>query len=304
MTWILYRWTWRVASPLFIGTTPSGALNRCRVYVPTRPLWGAITAELARLEGDKDPQYRQVGEVLREQARFSYLYPAERAGDDWRAWIPEYREGAGLVWAREDSDVAVAGRRFCRALLWTRPGTAIDPDNDSALDGSLRETECVQTHWRHGDGSHGSAVGLVGYVFLRDGADVGDRLSTLGTLFIGGDTRYGLGRLERVAMAPANTFFGATVALHLVEPHVLAHRALGHALVDNRAPMCGEQEAIGGWDMTGHEQGPRISGPVWTPGSRVLAADAPPRFQIDEHGLWQLREDYPSESLSNGASSS
>lgn len=283
MTWSFYRWTWRVASPLFIGATPSGALNRCRVYIPARPLWGAITAELARLEGDKDPQYRQVGDGLREHARFSYLFPAERRGDDWRAWLPEYREGAGLVWAREGSEAALADRNFRRQLLATRPATAVEPDSDSALDGSLRETECVQTWWRRGESAANDPVAMVGYVFVRNDSDLARRLPALDRIFVGGDTRYGLGRLDRVAMTTATTAFGAKVDLSHPNPHVVASRVLAHVPFHDDIPISGDLEALGGWDMTGQQQDRRIGGPFWTPGSRLHTAH---RWCVKPNGCW------------------
>lgn len=304
MSWQLFRWTWRLEGPLFVGTSPAGALNRCRLYVPARAVWGALTAELTRLEATDDQQYRQVGQELREYARFSYLYPAELAARDWLAWLPEYREGDGLVWVREDTCAPLSDRRFRRRLLWTRPATAIDRDNDSALEGSLRETECVQPYWRRDD-SLANPVGMVGYVFLRDGEDLRKRLSALSTLFVGGDIRYGLGRLNRVAMVPAKEFFGATVAVDDAEPRVFTKRTLGHALAANGTPMSGQQEAIGGWDMASEQQGElRISGPLWAPGSRAALRNGPPRFQIDERGIWHLDEQSATPAPSNGAPSS
>lgn len=287
MTWSLYRWTWRVASPLFVGATPSGALNRCRVYVPARPLWGAITAELARLEGDQDAQYRHVGDELREKTRFSYLFPAERSRDDWRAWLPEYREDTGLVWMREGDGTVLADRNIRRQLLGTRPATAVDPDSDSALDGSLRETECVQTSWRRGEGSANDPVAMVGYVFVRQDRDLAWRLETIERLFIGGDTRYGLGRLDRAAMTPATTVFGATVDLGHPDPCVLASRALAHVPFHDDLPMRGDQEALGGWDMTRHQQDRWIGAPVWTPGS-TLANTC--RWRVKPNGSWCLAQ--------------
>ncbi len=270
MIWSLHRWTWRVASPLFIGCAPSGALNRCRIYVPARPLWGALTAELARHEADGVPAYREVGADIREHVRLSYLFPAEFADKDWWVWLPQYRDGDGLIWVRDGNDSALADRRFRRRLLWTRPGTAIDPDSDSALDGSLRETECLETHWRLDDGKPAGPVAMVGYVLFREGHDIESRLSAIGTVFIGGDTRYGLGRLDRVAMEPATTLFGANVDLDQNDPLVITNRPAAHALVSAGVMMCGDQEAIGGWDMTGQQQDRRLSGPTWTPGSRSL----------------------------------
>jgi len=287
VTWDLYRWTWRVRSPLFIGATPSGALNRCRVYVPARPLWGAITAELARLEGDKDPRYRQVGDELREHARFSYLFPAERSGDDWRAWLPEYREGTGLIWAREDGEAVLADRNFRRRLLGTRPATAVDPDSDSALDGSLRETECVQIWWRRGEGTATDPVAMVGYVFVRKDRDLARRLPALDRIFIGGDTRYGLGRLDRVAMTPATTVFGNTVDLGQPNPRVVASRVFAHVLFHDDLAMCGDQEALGGWDKTGQQEDRMISLLALMPGSTT---HEPASWSLDSSGLWKYEE--------------
>lgn len=286
MTWDLYRWTWRVESPLFVGTTPSGALNRCRVYVPARPLWGAITAELARRGGDNQPQYQEVGNELRKHTRFSYLFPAERMKDEWRAWLPEYREGAGLVWAREGSDDVCPDRHIRRQLLGTRPATAIDPDSDVALDGSLRETECVQTCWRRHEDAANDPVAMVGYVFVCSNAELARRLSALDRIFIGGDTRYGLGRLDRVAMRPATTMFGAAVDLGQANPRVVASRLLAHAPFDDDLRMRGEQEALAGWDMTGSHSDRWMSGPAWTPGSRCV--DSSDRdWELLDSGLWQ-----------------
>ncbi len=289
MSWSLHRWTWRLASPLFVGATPSGVLNRCRVYLPARPLWGALTAELARREANGEPAYREVGDDLHEHVRLSYLYPAESGGADWVSWLPQYRAGDGLCWVREGSDDSVADRRFRRRLLWTRPGTAIDPDNDSALDGSLRETECVQTRWRHDDGTPGSPVAMVGYVWVRQNAGLLDRVSTVTTLFVGGDIRYGLGRLDRASIEPASTMFGATVELDRDEPRILTGRLLAHAQPSGNVRICGDMEAVGGWDMTGQQQDRRISGPVWMPGSRCEDGQAL-TWEMLQSGMHRLVE--------------
>jgi len=274
-----------VASPLFVGATPSGSLNRCWVYLPARPLWGALTAELARHEAQGEPAYRKVGDDLREHVRLSYLYPAERTGAGWGGWLPQYA-GDGLSWVREGSDESVADRRFRRRLLWTRPATAIDPDNDSALDGSLRETECVQTRWRHDDGSAGDPVAMVGYVWVRQNAGLLDRVSSVTTLFVGGDTRYGLGRLDRASMEPATAVFGATVDLDRDEPRIVTGRLLAHARPSNNVTICGNMEAVGGWDMTGQQQDLWISGPVWTPGSGCCDKDKKPCvWQFLQNGM-------------------
>jgi hypothetical protein len=103
MSWTLHRWTWVLNGPLFVGFAPSGSLNRCRIYVPARTVWGAVTAEAARQAAQGEPHYKGVGDQLRNDARFTYLYPAERVRDLWLGWLPRYAPGIGLCWQREDN---------------------------------------------------------------------------------------------------------------------------------------------------------------------------------------------------------
>jgi hypothetical protein len=179
-----------------------------------------------------------------------------------------------------------ADRQIRRQLLGTRPATAIDPDSDAALDGSLRETECVQTRWRRGDSVANAPVAMVGYVFVCSNGELARRLEALDRIFIGGDTRYGLGRLVRVARTPATSLFGAPVDLGRGDPHVVASRLLAHAPWRDDLQMTGEQEALGGWDMTGRHSDRRMSGPAWTPGSRC--EDSGDRgWDLLDSGMWQ-----------------
>jgi len=132
MSWQLYRWVWQLCSPLHIGTTPAGSLNRTRLYIPARTMWAALTAEVARQQAASSfPDYQQIGEMLREYARFSYLFPAENINGRWCAWLPRYEQGkeaGGLFWHCEDGNVdPIPDRQLRQRLLDTRPGTAIRP---------------------------------------------------------------------------------------------------------------------------------------------------------------------------------
>jgi hypothetical protein len=299
MSWGLFRWTWRVESPLYVGTSPAGALNRCRLYVPARALWGALTAELPRHEQNGTEvvadRYRQVGTDLKGDYRFTYLYPAEEVGGKWRAWLPEYQCGDGLMWQREDdADTEVrTDRVFRRRILHTRPGTAIDPGSDTAADGSLRETECLQPRWRDETGHDVGPVALVGYVLVRqsNGAtkDRIERLAPIRSLFVGGDTRYGLGRLElvsREAAKPADQIFGQPVDVEGDDPIVQSSIAFAHASA--RGGVSGALEVLSGWDV-GKQTALDADGiPSWAPGSRIAKQDGAARFRMDQLGIWRL----------------
>ncbi len=292
MSWLLYRWAWRLEAPLAIGLPPSGSLNRCRLYVPARNLWGALTAEVAQRQATGFPDYPKVGEEVRNDARLTYLFPAEKTDGGWRAWLPRYESGKGLVWQREDDangEKWRPDRELRQRLLLARPGTAIEPASDTAADGTLRETECIGQYWRDRATDEVKSVALVGYVFVRQSSDLAGALKTVNELFLGGDARYGLGRVRRlrcVGWDAASEVFGDTVDLAGQEPSLRAGRVLAHARVSVDGAMLGQLEALGGWDRAkGSGFEPLAAGPLWAPGSSAL--DPTTFWSIKKDGLWQ-----------------
>lgn len=294
MSWSLYRWVWQLEAPLFTGMPPAGSLNRCRLYVPARAIWGAVTAELAQRQANGFPEYQRVGGDVREKARFTYLYPAERANGSWLAWLPHSAESNGLSWRREgkagDADARIPDRQFRRRLLDARPGTAIDPDSDSAAEGSLRETECMMQRWRQDEASAGSPVALVGYVFARH--TLSNDLQSLDALFLGGDTRYGFGRVRRISWHSAGDLFGRRVAPNGPDPTVSSEIVFGHAWMNgDKASLRGALEQVSGWDRAGNNGLKELeSASLWVPGSTAGDANHPALWRITPDGLWELAE--------------
>ncbi len=305
MSWTLYRWVWQLRSPLHIGHTPAGALNRTRLYIPARNMWAALTAEIARqLSPSSFPDYQQIGQSLQAHVRFSYLFPAEKVDGRWCAWLPRYEQrkgGGGLFWHREDGNVdPVPDRQFRQRLLDTRSGTAIAPGSGTAEEGSLREFEYVMPYWRPKDGqSEPQPVAFVGYVFLKDPASQAEkekedkeilkRAREIRELFIGGEIRYGFGRLtlipfsEQEPWEPTKQCFGYNVnwgndrndnAVSIQSPEYL----LAHSLDADVA--AGDREVLFGWDW----QTPRhLNGLHWMPGTSLKASQS---YMIDEVGRW------------------
>lgn len=291
MSWSVYCWVWMLESPLHIGAPPAGMLNRTRLYIPARSLWGALTAELARSEYASHPDYRKVGEILRHKTRLSYLFPAEQVGDAWKAWLPIYQEGRGLVWEREDGKgEEIEDRNLRMRLLITRPGTAIQPETGTAAQGTLREFELVGPYWRERH-TLTKPVAFVGYLFCKDD-NLCKKLKDIQTLFIGGDVRYGLGRLRQVAwtssVAESNRFFGeAQLDLNQQDPRVITDRILAHLRPQNvQDRLIGAMECLRGWDMVAGSMSPPEL--TWVPGSCCLQK-VKLEFAISEDNLWQLK---------------
>ncbi len=288
MSWKIYSWVWQLLSPVHVGTTPAGSLNRTRLYVPARTLWGALTAQLARKEaGDAPPDYGGTGERLSEKCRFSYLFPAQKEGERYLAWLPRYEdaEGRGLVWHREDNEGnKKADREFRLWMLTVRPGTAISPSTDAALEATLREYELLADWSFWGKQKVPQPVFLKGYVFCRE-ADVEAEVLEMEELFLGGDTRYGLGRVRRVHLdgQPPEGFFGKPLDLSNREPMVSTDTLLAHAAVQEVANtgLSGAREQLVEWDNGQLKAGPL----AWVPGSRTQSD--PLKWKIGEGNLWE-----------------
>ncbi len=279
MSWTLYRWVWLVRSPLHLGISPAGILNRTRLYIPARTIWGALTAELARLkESSKFPEYKAIGEKLMEKARFTYLFPAEHVQGEWLVWLPTCTNGDGLHWQRDNGKEAVE-RELRTRLLATHLGTAIDPVSDTAEEGSLRELECIQPFWRGGSGVEASPVAFVGYVFVSD-KNLRDKIEKISELFVGADTRYGFGQLQRVRWEEKEGCFGRPAMLDNNNPRIQTDILLAH-LTGTDGSFKGSLEILQQWDR----DGPQIVGAVWTPGSRRSSGIT--WFDILPSGLWE-----------------
>lgn len=290
MTWTALRWVWRLEAPLFIGMPPAGALNRCRPYVPARVLWGAVTAEISRSRnGESFPDYGKLGWKVALNCRFTYLFPAEKRGDKFLAWMPKFERMSGIQWYCHGGEESLSDRDFRRRLLDSRPGTAIATESDSASEGTLRETECINPWWRDANcQGETNAMLLLGYIFLRNNG-FRRQLDNIDTLFVGGDTRYGLGEICRVGwheVSGDSSVFGKPVHLDGEHPKIQSDIVWGHALESGQPQIQGMQgvkELLGGWDQGSPWRGAL----TWAPGSFREGSAV---WSIDKNGYWMHQD--------------
>ncbi len=288
MTWKMYRWIWQLRAPLHIGYTPAGALNRTRLYIPARNMWAAFTAEISRRQaGSAFPNYGDIGRELQEHVGFTYLFPAEWVKGRWYAWLPRYEEENGLCWHREDGQKEL-DRRFRRRLLHTRPSTAIAPGSGAAEEGTLREVEYITTYWKPAQTSRRdlSPVAFVGYVFLKRTVSqmLKDVIKDMSEVFIGGEIRYGFGRLTLVSTEdpwePAFRCFSSQVDLKDGAPRIfnpdylLAHSQVYHI------EGYGDREVLSRWDWTRRRVDRQL---YWKPGTQIKQCTD---FVILPEGIW------------------
>ena len=271
MTWNLYRWVWRLEAPIHVGLLPSGSLDRCRPYVPDRNLWAALSAEIARQRMGEAPEnldlYKKIGKEIGCDCRFSYLYPSEQFDGKWRAWLPFFEKGKGLCWKKEIStEPIILDRTFRGRLLDARTSTAIDPGTDSAAEGLLHDTEVVNTSWRASDEGKTGPVAMTGYLFCKDQSIYRD-LSRVVQIHVGGDIRYGLGKMVRVEIEKTDKFFGYDTQLNQENPQVYSRAILCHKKACSESDsIYGSLECLVGWDAGIPKH--MFDTEFWVPGSR------------------------------------
>jgi len=283
MSWKIHRIVFRLRSLLHIGCGRVGNLQRTRLYVPGRVLWGALTMRLTRDAANgtgpaADSQdYKRVGDEVHRCLGYTYFYPAARTGKTYQIAWP---------WADE--------REFSRRFLSSYCGTALDYPQQSAATGMLREVEFISPTTL----DTGEPVFLAGYVFERDGCPLAWK-DACKRLQIGGERGYGWGDLElmeAVEQIDEDLFDGKAKFKGAGERPVISLSAnkmsrslLAHTSVENLSAS-GKLEPLVGREWRSYNKHARhagqhveFSGVYFVPGSTVNRALD---FAIREFGLW------------------
>lgn len=283
MTWHTYRIVFRLRSPLHIGCGKIGNLQRTRLYVTGRVLWGALTQRLTR-DAESGPAtnprlYQAMGERVHNQLAFTYFFPTTD------------EEGCISLWPWD--------KGFRSRFMSSWASTALKHPQRSADEGTLHEVECIVPHTIDTD----QPVYLTGYMFAR--ADAPDWQSVLHRLQLGGEQGYGWGKIDPAQ--PPQLWSGEPLfEWYTIEsdtwPPILqaGEEALlpAHALAANFLEAGSMREAVTGVKgsiepVVGRETHPKNGRRgVWIsqaricypPGSRVPVGT---RLQVGPFGIWE-----------------
>lgn len=295
MSWMAYQVTFRMDSPLHSGFAKIGNIQRTRLYITGRMLWGALTARLTRMLDHQD--YQDVGSKVKEYLRTSYFFPSfDREGEN--VLLPfanlgevKYRTG----------DLCLTAGEVERLLLTSYASTAINPKYAAAEDGSLHEIELVSHRaLAYIDGfsvKAGAPVYLTGYFFLKKEAPpfIKDNWqAALKQLQIGGERCYGFGHIHPTSDYPTRTvtIFGYTLDLQGTDPKVKIppkEPAVAHVWYNNNPILSGPFEPFLGRETHADGRfGVQLSNVkiCWVPGSRLESTEAK-TFKISDFGLWE-----------------
>ncbi|MCL4544743.1 MAG: hypothetical protein M1118_09145 [Chloroflexi bacterium] len=313
--WVAYEVVFQLLAPMHIGWRKIGNLMQTRPYVPSKNVWGALTARLTRdraeMAGRKasSQDYRRVGDEVNERLTFTYLFPA-LISDPLHALYPVQADG-GVVYGR----VGLLPERFEYLILDSNAGTALDIQRGAAEEGSLHEVEMIRPRTRPLDGASldglgdgdtdgdglGATVYLVGYVLVSDGGVPGWQ-DACQRLQLGGEGRYGWGRVRLTSCrpAPSVSLFGLC---EMVEPladrpilivggkrptlaHTLAMEFDGAKAVTGVSgiiePLVGRETRME--KKPGFGAVPARARICWAPGATF---EQQTRIEIGPYGIWQ-----------------
>lgn len=268
MTWQHYTLVFRLQSPLRIGARETGNLLSTQPYVPGRVMWAALTARITRDRGlgKQGTAYKQVGNELQDNLRFGYLYPSLDGQTPFHPW--------------QDPT------EFDYLFLNSYVSTALNYDKQSALDGSLHEAEYIAPFTRRGE-----PVYLTGSLWVQDGYAFDDCKKALANIQLGGERRYGWGRVTLVELtAGTNSKIPNPDQFTWDAGKVPAHI---HALGVPATIFDGRIEPLIGWEITATGRKsltPEVIG-AFVPGAAFQQGkESHYEFSIGAMGMWKVKE--------------
>jgi len=294
MAWTLHQVTWRLESPLHSGFAKLGNIQRTRLYVTGRMLWGALTARLTRDQKSND--YEAVGKAVKECLAFSYGYLC-LSEDGSRPLLPVYTE-KGLHYRLGNQ--TLPERIAQRLCLSSYASTALDYSNNAAVDGSLHEVEFISPRAlcdRDGIKS-GQPLYLTALIAANEHAatksEVKEWRDACCRLEVGGERTYGFGKLTRVSMGNSTDWFGSEFVAENDRPALTLRKdaaVTAHTSVGGNFSFGQIEPFVGRATTPEAEFGKKVecSGVCWLPGSVVDEPEV--RCEIDKQGRFAKTSD-------------
>lgn len=294
MTWHCFQLTYELHSPLHVGYHRIANLQRTRYYLPARNLWGAVTERLTRsgfgaaiLQSSAE-DYSAVGDWVKAHCAFGYFFIWNGScllSPDYDAQTGDLRYG----------NLSVG--EFEQVYLASHVTTALEAATTSAEIGSLHEIETITSI----TAQYGRTF-LRGDVFLDEEAvkylgDLSKWQKWLGELMVGGERRYGFGRLRlsdqkgwveighRDDFPPEGQKYPRPQIRLSKDDPLQAHACIeGLQARGGLEPLVGRETRD---DSQGFGRALTNAQICWTPGSRVSHAVT---LEITRSGWWQKVE--------------
>ncbi len=198
MKW--YKLVFKQLQPIHIGTRGYGVISETRLFIPGWTMWGALTNTYGILNKWSSEDYKnEDNQKLFEN--ITCFYPSFEP-DGSKIMFPTFKYGEFYLREEKEKGEELSETEFRYQFVHTCISTAIHLEYLSAKEASLHEMEVILPKGRNGKKL--CWVGLIGIDediikekrldnFLKEGLKIK----------IGGDVRYGLGKLQLVKMMEA-----------------------------------------------------------------------------------------------------
>ena len=207
--WKAHRLILKLESGLHMGHFKVGNIQRTRLYITGRSIWGALTAGLTRLANSNE--YLEIGNKVSKSLAWSYFFPALLHNQEIVTLLPFYAAG-GLQYRLVEVTTGqprglLEAKKIEQLLLYSTNSTALNYTNKISQDQSLHEVEFVSpktlsslTSKEGFTVAKNSSVLFCGYIFSTKVAEADPILSQWKTVFeclqFGGERSYGGGLIK------------------------------------------------------------------------------------------------------------
>jgi hypothetical protein len=287
--WTHYHIVFKIKSPLHIGYHKIGNLLSTRSCVPGKNIWAVFTSRITRAngKGNNGRAYIEIGKEINDNFRFSYFWPAispdneeVKSREDLRTYfnfkISDDTCLKKIYPMKEENDI----KPFDYLFMDSYVSTALDYSKYSAEEGSLHEVEFISPVTRDN-----RPVYLVGSIWIKKESlnDTKDWEKCIKNISIGGEQKYGWGRLElpdwekiesESSVDPDDFIWKGSVPVHVKSENA------GDVIQGLVEPLVGWEMQEGGE----HKISPQKIDIAFSPGS-VVKNNV--NFKISKYGVWE-----------------
>jgi|LFRM01.1.fsa_nt_gb hypothetical protein len=188
-----YRLAFQQKDPIHIGKGSYGVIAETRVFIPGWTIWGALVNKYISEKGRAEENIKR-SQILFET--ISCFYPSiEKTGD---VLFPGYSNGSFCLGTKLNN--TFFNEEDFRAIFTdTFVSTAIDAISQAAKKESLHEIELILPKTKEAIGESHKNLFWVGVLGIdNENIDVIDFLHEGLTIYVGGERRYGFGKMELV----------------------------------------------------------------------------------------------------------
>jgi hypothetical protein len=188
-----YRLAFQQKDPIHIGNVGYGVLAETRIFIPGWTMWGALVNKYIWDKGCSEEDIEMIGTYFET---ISCFFPSfEKTGD---VMLPNYEDGAFCL-GTEQNNTNFTEEDFRALFTDVFVSTAIDAISQAAKKESLHEIEMILPKSKEAIGETNKKLYWVGILGIDEkNHDVLDFLHEGLIIFVGGERRYGFGKIELV----------------------------------------------------------------------------------------------------------